>query len=294
MTKILPHSEWQSQVKQHQESIDELVSAWRQAKNRQEKHPVIDFLFRYYSFPYNKLKSWTPGINIQLEGPLTEELSAQRFEVISNKVQLKAELLPSHRLKAVDWTLSLLKKTIENQSCFNCYGLHEWAMIYKAEKVRHEYTSLRLPDEQINSLIEESKINCTHFDALRFYTAAALPLNKHQPTRQTQEDFEQSACLHANMDLYKWAYKMYPWVSSNLMLKCFKLAFACREVDMKASPYDLRYLGYEPIKVETPEGREVYVKEQLRLKNLAAPLRLELLEVYSQIRNEILKLERQL
>jgi hypothetical protein len=31
---------------------------------------------------------------------------------------------------------------------------------------------------------------------------------------------------------------------------------------MRASPYDLRELGYEPIPVETPEGRADYVRRQ--------------------------------
>ena len=193
-------------------------------------------------------------------------------------------------IKACDWTISLLEKTMANSACFNCYGLHEWAMVYKAQEVRHNSNPLRLSQAEICEIVEEKQLVCTHYDALRFYTPEAVPLNKHQPTRETQEVYEQSACLHANMDLYKWSYKMYPWISSDLMLRCFELAMDCRRVDMKASPYDLKHLGYEPIYIETPEGREIYVKEQLRLKLAGEPLRQELLDAYKGLKEFILDL----
>ena len=286
MDKILSHQEWTELAERHRKQVEELAAPWKNAKDRKAKHPVIDFLFQYYSFPYNRLLAWTPGIGVKLETPI-ENLSKERFETVNDYVELRKDKFPHHRWKAVDWTLSLLIKTAENQACFNCYGLHEWAMVYKADKIRHEYETLRLSEVHINEIVEEKPLNCTHYDALRFYTPEALPMNKFSPSRETQEDYEQSGCLHANMDLYKWAYKMYPWINSKLLLKCFKLAFACREVDMKASPYDLLHLGYEPIKIETPEGREEYVREQNRLKKMAEPVRAELIEAYRSIKAKI-------
>ena len=70
-----------------------------------------------------------------------------------------------------------------------------------------------------------------------------------QPTRETQEAMEQPGCLHANMDLYNWAYKLIPAVSSDLLLDCFDLAWRIRQLDMRASPYDLRPWGYEPVRI---------------------------------------------
>jgi hypothetical protein len=35
----------------------------------------------------------------------------------------------------------------------------------------------------------------------------------------------------------------------------FRLARDVRELDMRASPYDLADLGYPPVRIETPEGR---------------------------------------
>ena len=67
----------------------------------------------------------------------------------------------------------------------------------------------------------------------------AAPLNALKPTRESQTALEQPGCLHAGMDLYKWAHKLVPAVSSDLVLDCFELARDIRTLDMRASPYDL-------------------------------------------------------
>ena len=64
------------------------------------------------------------------------------------------------------------------------------------------------------------------------------------------------------MDLYKWCYKLGPLVDSELLVDCLELAADARELDMRASPYDLRDYGFEPIAIETPAGRAEYVRAQ--------------------------------
>ena len=39
-----------------------------------------------------------------------------------------------------------------------------------------------------------------------------------------EEPFEQPGCLHANMDLYKWAFKLAPFAPAELVADCFALA----------------------------------------------------------------------
>jgi hypothetical protein len=80
------------------------------------------------------------------------------------------------------------------------------------------------------------------------------------------------------MDLYKWCYKLGPLIASELLADCLELAADARELDMRASPYDLRGYGFEPIAVETPAGRAVYVRAQQRVAERAAPLRATLAE----------------
>ena len=79
------------------------------------------------------------------------------------------------------------------------------------------------------------------------------------------------------MDLYKWAYKLIPAVPSDLVADCFELAREVRELDMRASPYDLTELGYEPVRIETPEGKAEYARRQRGFAERGQALRQELL-----------------
>jgi hypothetical protein len=78
------------------------------------------------------------------------------------------------------------------------------------------------------------------------------------------------------MDLYKWTFKLVPLVDSALLLDCFELACTARELDMRASPYDLTDYGYEPIRIETPSGRAEYVRGQTEITEHARVLRARL------------------
>lgn len=98
-------------------------------------------------------------------------------------------------------------------------------------------------------------------------------MNRLQPTLDSRISLEQPGCVHANMDLYKWAAKSMPWIGSELLLNCFELAIELRDLDMRASPYDLTAWGREPVRIETPEGRRTYEIEQRRLAEKAASLR---------------------
>jgi hypothetical protein len=88
---------------------------------------------------------------------------------------------------------------------------------------------------------------------------------------------EQGGCLHTNMDLYKVAYKLTPLVPSELVGDCFELARDIRELDMRASPYDLVDLGYAPVPIETDQGRQVYVAMQREFSERASLIRYRLI-----------------
>jgi hypothetical protein len=127
-------------------------------------------------------------------------------------------------------------------------------------------------------VVESHRISCSHFDAFRFFTESARPLNTLQPRSDDRPDFEQPGCLHAGMDLYKHAFRLTPLVPSELVADCFTLAWEIRELDMRASPYDLADLGYQPVRIETPEGKAEYAAAQRGFAEQAAPLRLRLIE----------------
>jgi hypothetical protein len=75
------------------------------------------------------------------------------------------------------------------------------------------------------------------------------------------------------MDLCKYASWFSPLVSSDLVADCFESAARARELDMRASPYDVSPFGLEPVRVETPDGRREYAEQQRDLMADTAPLR---------------------
>jgi hypothetical protein len=85
------------------------------------------------------------------------------------------------------------------------------------------------------------------------------------------------------MDLYKWAYKSSPWISSDLLRETLFFAIEAREIDMRAAPYDLTPWGYQPIKVETSDGRREYEREQHALYLKALKLREKLINALAEI-----------
>ena len=88
---------------------------------------------------------------------------------------------------------------------------------------------------------------------------------------------EQPGCLHATMDVYKWAYKLSPAIAGDLTADCFDLAREVRELDMRAAPYDLRPLGYEPVEIETAAGKATYADAQRDFSARAQLLRARLI-----------------
>jgi hypothetical protein len=85
------------------------------------------------------------------------------------------------------------------------------------------------------------------------------------------------------MDLYRWAEKLSPWVSTPLLAETLELAWQARIIDSRASPYDLRPVGLQPIAVETEDGRQEFVAAQQRILAIATPLRRALIAEYDRV-----------
>ena len=85
------------------------------------------------------------------------------------------------------------------------------------------------------------------------------------------------------MDLYKWAYKLWPWTGSDVIADAFVLAMEGRDLDMRASPYDLADMGYPPVLIETEEGKRQYQFEQQQLATKSAALRERLLDICERL-----------
>lgn len=241
--------------------------------------PVPKFLFSYYSLRPRQLRSWNPGFGVALSGATAVRDFADRrgYETADGQVRVTEDFL-RERTDTVSFIAGLLRATAGRPAQLNCFGLHEWAMLYRGDEVRHGHVPLRMSATELDAVVEATPLRCTHFDAFRFFTPAAAPRNAGMPSRATQIAWEQPGCLHANMDLYKWCYKLGPLIDSELLLDCLELAAAAREVDMRASPYDLSGYGYSPITVENATGRAEYVRCQTTIMRRAEPLRAALLK----------------
>ena len=277
---------WKELEKLHGSKIARWTVPFRERRRVGVSHPVHDFLFVYYQYSPAKLEQWHPGVGILLENAANHaDFPEDTYTAVGNSNFCDPTKLKPKPLARLRWISELLERTAKSRPNFSCLGMHEWAMVYQGDEIRHEKTTpLRLPQKEINHLVETRPITCTHFDAFRFFALNARPLNKFQPTLESRIEMEQPACIHANMDLYKWAFKSMPWVGSELVAACFELALEAREVDMRASPYDLSYLdGWNPIKIETPEGRLEYEECQRAIAAKSEPLRRKLKAKIDQV-----------
>ncbi|HCB03577.1 MAG TPA: 3-methyladenine DNA glycosylase [Nocardioides bacterium] len=255
----LDEAEWRARAAAHEARVDALVGDHLARRRSSTKHPVHDFLFTYYSFRPAQLRRWSPGYGVVLDGGPEPVSSAE--------VDARRDLIAG--------THALLVATAERSANFGCFGMHEWAMVYglTEDRTRHAAYPLRLGPGGTDEVVESHRIACSHFDAYRFFTPTARPLNALRPAAHDRAAFEQPGCLHAGMDLYKHAFRLSPLIPSELIADCFELARDIRVLDMRASPYDLSGLGYHAVRVETPEGKQEYAAAQRDFAGRGAPLR---------------------
>ncbi|MCU1607980.1 MAG: 3-methyladenine glycosylase [Modestobacter sp.] len=288
---VLPEAGWTARQRAHEERVEPWVGPHQQRRHEGRTHPVLDFLFTYYSHTPGRLRRWHPQPGQVLLGEAARERLDWPFHTRvavrddrgreTTGVALDVPAFLARRRDAVAWMAGLLRATAGRPAAFGCFGLHEWAMVYRPEDgaVRHDAVPLRLGAAGTAAVVDSSRVQCSHVDAFRFFTPRARPLNTLQPTRETQVALEQPGCLHATMDLYKWAYKLAPATPGELVADCFELAADVREMDMRASPYDLTELGHPPVRIETAEGKAEYVAAQRDFTARGAGLRARLLAV---------------
>ncbi|NGP77059.1 3-methyladenine DNA glycosylase [Balneolaceae bacterium YR4-1] len=279
----IKRSDWRQRIRAHKEAVSNRIDDYLELRQQHRKDPVLDFLFEYYAFRPSHLRRWSPGFGVLLRG--NEKDSYPELSELSMGMKgayLNPEYFPENRKRSIRWILELLENSGRRKPSFGCFGMHEWAMVYKKDKdqIRHRDIPLRMDKEKLASFVESRPLVCTHFDAFRFFAKPAKPLNKFELSRDSFSNTEQAGCIHTNMDLYKWAFKGFPWISSEVILEAFDLAVEARTVDMKASPYDLEAYGLEPIRIETESGRMAYLEAQKAIYERSKPIRDHLIKEY--------------
>ena len=276
---VLAPRVWHPLREAHEERVGPWVEAHLERRRTGVGHPVEDFLFTYYSQRPAALRRWHPGHGRALA-------DAPEYAGLSGYVEVAPDVftvdpaLVTARQRLLTATLELLEATAARAAQLGCFGLHEWAMLYRStpEQVRHRRWPLRLGAAGTDAVVEGHRIACSHFDAYRFFTEPARPRNTLRPASGDRAAFEQPGCLHAGMDLYKHAFRLTPLVDSALVADCFALARDVRVLDMRASPYDLTALGHAPVRIETAAGKQEYAAAQRDFAARGAPLRQRLVE----------------
>jgi len=286
--QVLPRVEWQARAERHAARVDAFLEPHLARRTDGRRHPVHDFLFTYYSQRPAQLRRWHPGFGVALE-EADEHADLKGYERVEcwtrrppsgaqHSTAVSAAYVASQR-PLVERLHALLTATAARPPQLGCFGLHEWAMVHRSAEsdtgTRHDWP-LRLGAAGTDAVVESHRIACSHFDAYRFFTPTARPLNTLRPARDDRTAFEQPGCLHAGMDLYKHAFRLTPMVDSDLVADCFELARDIRLLDMRAAPYDLSDLGVEPVPIETAEGKAAYVAAQRAFTERGAPLRARL------------------
>jgi hypothetical protein len=285
LTTTLPPVTWMPLARAHAERADAMTAGHRARRATGERHAIEDFLYDYYGTRPAQLRRWHPGVGTGLVPLRTspEHASWKWYRTYPDGVvTLDTEAYMQARGESVRYIHGLLTATASRPVFSGCFGLHEWAMVYRQPERRHPLP-LRLGQAGTDRVVESHPIRCTHFDAFRFFTPEAVGLNRLQPTRATQVDLDQPGCLHAAMDCHKWAGKLGPAVPGALALDCFALAADIRLLDMQASPYDLSSYGQPAVKIETPEGKAEYIARQREFARRAAALRARLIRVCDEL-----------
>ena len=276
--------QWLAAQRKHEHLADTLSAGRRHRAMRGIKEPVSDFLWEYYGVKPRHLRRWEPGVGVRLARPRQSgaELDAWReiagrrwFVSDEDATWLDADAWRTDRGRGASFIRSVIEAVEMREPRLGCLGLHEWAMVYEGEP-RHPLP-LRLGREGSDEVTRSLPIRCTHFDAFRFFTPNARPLNEFQPNADTVVAMEQPGCLHQNMDSLRYCLKLGPIVPGSLLLESFQFALEVRKLDMAASPYLCE--GLDPVRIETQEGRAQYIERQRAFMERGHRLRLRLLNV---------------
>jgi len=187
--QVLAREVWEAEAAAHAARVDRYLVPHLDRREARVKHPVFDFLFTYYSFRPAQLRRWHPGYGVALAdaGEYVGRKGYDGGTVSASYVESQRPLLEAlHRL---------LTATAGRDGSFGCFGLHEWAMVYRldADETRHADWPLRLGPAGTDTVVESHRIACSHFDAYRFFTSPARPLNTLSPGRDDRPAYEQPA-----------------------------------------------------------------------------------------------------
>ena len=125
---------WRALAEAHASRVDAFVAPHLARRGTGVKHPVHDFLFTYYSQRPAQLRRWHPGYGVRLTGDVSSYSGLKGYDdgtVTTAFVESQRPLLESLH--------GLLSATAGRPANFGCFGMHEWAMVYRLaeDETRH-------------------------------------------------------------------------------------------------------------------------------------------------------------
>ena len=121
---------------QHRQRIERLLGG---NVYKDKNHPIFNFLFQYFHFNTRRLLSYSPGLGYDLSHEVDDyclnvpELMQYTCKQPDGKVLLSpaSTRLEPKKKQAMITTLTLLRNCYVKPPNFGCFGLHEWAMLYR-------------------------------------------------------------------------------------------------------------------------------------------------------------------
>ena len=174
---VLSRSEWESRAEAHRARVAPQVTGVIERRARGEKHPVEDFLFHYYTLRPSHLLHWNAGVGHAVEGG--EELLDQPFHAArtDGSVALDVEGFLAKRGRTVATAERLLRASAAATPRFGCFGMHEWAMVYRLDQ--GETPPLFVVGPLGQSQLVNYRVSGNHYIVDRLFGAAELRLGEN-------------------------------------------------------------------------------------------------------------------
>ncbi len=122
--------EWQARAEAH---------LAKERRSRHEPHPVHDFLFQYYMYSPGKLETWHPAPSESLEDTpdARERFRPPEYRAADGVIRRDLGALSHEGREQLSLVANVLAATQSRPANFGCYGVHEWAMVYRGHDIRH-------------------------------------------------------------------------------------------------------------------------------------------------------------
>ncbi|KAL3937580.1 MAG: hypothetical protein SGBAC_007338 [Bacillariaceae sp.] len=290
----IPSKIWRAAASQHQARIHNIlkpgltpldhplnVGMRKQYKKEHNKdwvtaldpeNPIYNFLIEYYGLKgakgVRKLCRWSPSPGLLMQ------CQSNNIETVDQLHELSAAYTQEATIDAPTMYDSILLEGAEEHDFGSTIHLRG-ATVVSGEGVLYSPAAFygKGDPSQKDS------------NALRFFAEDALPLNKFGGPlkRDDQAKLEQPACVHAHMDLLKLALKLTPFGDAQLLQSVLEVGLEARKLDVAASPYDASAYGVGVVPIDTPEGRNKYREDQMKLMKRVEPVRKSLLGAYSNL-----------